>query len=391
MLRGTVAFLLLVAFALVGSEVRAALARRGRSAPAMEGLSFLVVGFALGGRGAGLLPPDVLQALRPLVLLGLAWIGLAFGVDLELRVVRRLHPLHRAVGLAVPLGVGLVVACAGWLVGLEVALALGVAAIAMVPSASTLEGLARGRPVHDRNALALLKLVAAFAGMPAVALLVVASSLASPAAAGGAGVPFWKLTVAAVGAGISFGYVLVVLMRGVRDPIELLGLVTGTVAGTAGVSALLGVSGLPPGAMVGAIAVNRCIFPHRLLRVVRWLERPMLIALLVLVGASWAGGSFSWPVFVLLAAVRPLALLAVVRMLATRAGALGVPVRPSWLGAGLLPQGELALGILVALLGTAIDTSGVLEAAVTAIVATQIVGQLWLRRRLFGAGGGHDR
>ena len=90
MLRGTVAFLALVAFALLGAELRTALARRGLRAPAMEGLSFLAIGFALGDRVLGLFPADVLETLRVVVLLGLAWIGLVFGLQIELRVLAHL-------------------------------------------------------------------------------------------------------------------------------------------------------------------------------------------------------------------------------------------------------------------------------------------------------------
>ena len=85
MLRGTVAFLVLVAFAVVGTELREALSRRGLRAPALEGVFFLAVGFALGGRGLGLFPEDVLANLRVVVLFGLGWIGLVFGIPIATR------------------------------------------------------------------------------------------------------------------------------------------------------------------------------------------------------------------------------------------------------------------------------------------------------------------
>ena len=68
MLRGTVAFLALVAFALLGSELRKVLAGRGIRAPALESFAFLAVGFALGERGFGFLPTDLLANLQPVVL-----------------------------------------------------------------------------------------------------------------------------------------------------------------------------------------------------------------------------------------------------------------------------------------------------------------------------------
>mgnify|MGYP001820429514 FL=1 len=59
MLRGSFAFLVLVVCAVVGAELRVALAKRGLRAPAMEGVSFLLVGVALGSHGLGLFPEDL--------------------------------------------------------------------------------------------------------------------------------------------------------------------------------------------------------------------------------------------------------------------------------------------------------------------------------------------
>ncbi len=69
--RGVMAFLVLVAFAVLGTELREAFSRRGLRAPAMEGILFLAIGFALGGSGLGLFPADVLANLRVVVLFGL--------------------------------------------------------------------------------------------------------------------------------------------------------------------------------------------------------------------------------------------------------------------------------------------------------------------------------
>jgi len=385
MLHGTLAFLLLVAFALVGSEVRDAFARRGVRAPGVEGLSFLVVGFALGDRGLGLFPADVLAGLRPVVLLGLAWIGLVFGLQLDLRIIRQLKPWHRMVGMAVPIGVGSVVTLSGLVLGLAPALALGLGAVGSVSTPSTLEGLARGRAVVDRAGFRVLKLVTAFAGIPAVLAVTVASALASPE--GVMGVPPWKLVAYTAFVGLVLGYAMVSLVRGVREHLRLLTLTAGAAAAVAGATAVLGTTGLPAAAVAGAVIVNRTMFPHRLLKVAHSLERPMLLALLVLVGASWRGTGFSWQAFVLLTAVRGPALAVAGWWVARVSQRRGLGVRRLDLGLGLLPQGELALGLLVALLGTAIESRGVLEGVVAAMLINQLAGRLWLARRLFSATG----
>ncbi|MEJ2188958.1 MAG: hypothetical protein P8Y93_05980 [Acidobacteriota bacterium] len=384
MLRGTLAFLVLVLFAVLGTELRGALLRRGLRAPAMEGISFLLVGFALGGSVLGLFPEDMLHALRVVVLFGLAWIGLVFGVQVELRIIRRLAPWHRRLGLGAPLVLGVPVAAGAVILGLSPAVALGLAAVAMAPSPTSLEGLARGRAPRDRDTLRLLKLVMAFAGVPAVCVFAVATAVGSPLAApSGGAVPVWHLGLFIVTVGVLVGYVLVVLVRGVREHIRLLTLALGTMCLVAGSSAVLGLSALPSAAVAGAVLVNRCVFPHRMLRVAHSLERPMLVALLVLVGASWSGAAFSWAAFALMTVVRCGAAVALGAFLDRVARARGLEIRTPGLGLGLLPQGELALGLLVAGVTFFAGVEGILEGVVAAIVVNNVIGQLWMRQRLF--------
>jgi len=384
MLGGTLAFLVLILFAVLGTEIRGALLRRGLRAPAMEGISFLLVGFALGGGVLGLFPQDMLHALRVVVLFGLAWIGLVFGVQVELRITRRLAPWHRRLGLGAPLVLGVPVAAGALIFGLSPPVALGLAAVAMAPSPTSLEGLARGRAPRDRNTLRLLKLVMAFAGVPAVAAFALATAVGSPlAATSGGAVPVWHLTLFIVAVGVLVGYVLVVLVRGVREHIRLLTLALGTMCLVAGSSAVLGLSALPSAALAGAVLVNRCVFPHRMLRVAHSLERPMLVALLVLVGASWSGAAFSWAAFLLMTVVRCGAAAALGELIDRVARVRGLEIRTPFLGLGLLPQGELALGLLVACVTFFSGTQGILEGVVAAIVVNNVIGQLWMRRRLF--------
>lgn len=392
MLHGTLAFLVLVAFAVVGSEVRNLLARRGLRAPGMEGLSFLLIGLALGDRGLGLFPADLLATLRPVVLLGLAWVGLVFGLQLDLTIIRQLKGWHLAVALVVPCGVGGAVVAAALLLDVAPALAVGLGAIAMVSSPSAVEGLARGRSIVDPSAFRLLKLIMAFAGIPAVVGLAAAAAMSSPAAIRfGGTLSAWELAAYTAFVGIVVGYAMIALVRGVREHLRLLTLVAGAAATTAGATAVLGISGLPAAAVVGAVLVNRCLFPHRLLRVAHTLERPMLVALLVLVGASWHGPGFSWIAFGLMSVGRALALLVGGAWLASRARRHATPVRVRGLGLGLLTQGELAVGILVALTGTTIQAPGLLEAVVAAIALNQLAGRWWLRHWLFTTTQPHPR
>ena len=389
MLRGTVAFLVLVTFAVLGTELREAISRRGLRAPAMEGILFLAVGFALGGRGLGLFPADVLANLRVVVLFGLGWIGLVFGIQIDLRVLRRLSVRHRSLGILTPLFLGVPVALGGMAIGLTSALSFGLAAVAMASSPSFLEALARERRIRDRDAVGVLKLVMAFAGIPAVLLFTLAAAVASPLGDPRVGaLPAWHLMFLTMAVGVVVGYSLVVLVRGVHQHIHLLTLAVGTVCLIAGATSVLGLSALPAAAFAGAVLVNRAVFPHRMLRVAHSLERPMLVALLVLVGASWEGARFALPVFLLLTVVRMTGAVAAGVFMGWAMHYPRVTRRRPGLGWGLLPQGELALGLLVAIVSSFAPLPGVLEAVVAALVVNNLVGGWWMRRRLASGGSG---
>lgn len=268
-------------------------------------------------------------------------------------------------------------------VGLPVALAFGLGAVAMAPSPSLLEALTRGLQLANRRALQLLRLVMAFAGMPALIVFAFAAAFASPLTVfGGGDVPAWQLVTITAAVGLLIGYALVVLTRGVTEHMRLLTLAAGTMCLIAGSSAVLGVSALPAAACAGAVLVNRSVFPNRMLRVAHSLERPMLLALLVLVGASWRGASFSLVAFGLLTIVRASAALIVGEIVMRSARSRRQAPRLPTLGLGLLPQGELALGLLVAIVSFFPDIAGVLEAVVAAIIVNNLIGGWWIRRRL---------
>jgi hypothetical protein len=385
MLRGSFAFLVLVVCAVVGAELREALAKRGLRAPAMEGLSFLLVGVALGGHGLGLFPEDLLAGLRVVVLVGLAWIGLVLGVQMDLRVIRRVARRLRWIAILTPLCIGGPVALAGQWMGLEIEIALAASSLAMASSPSMLESLIRSGQSRSYEAVRWLKLVMAFTGIPSVVVFAVAAAIASPLT-GSAANPLlpWELILVLTAVGTLVGYALVVLVRGVTDHMQLLTLTIGGMCVIAGLTAVVGLSALPAAVCAGVVVVNRSVFPHRLLRVVHSLERPMVVALLVVVGASWLGGIFSWQVFVVLTVVRAGASLAAgwfVMVFSRR------PRVERDLGLGLVPQGELAFGLLVAVVSFFPSADRFLEAAVAAVVCNNLAGGLWLRRRLAPAAG----
>jgi hypothetical protein len=176
---------------------------------------------------------------------------------------------------------------------------------------------------------------------------------------------------------------VVVLVRGVTAPTQVLTLLIGAMALLAGVAAMLGSNALPAAACAGAVLINRCVFPSRVLRAAHALDRPLLVAMLVLVGASWSATEFAWPVFGVMTGVRAAAAMAAgvaAELLTERRAGRDHTLRLGW---GLLPQGELALGLTIATVSFFPDSGGVLEAVVAAMVLNNLAGHWWMRRRLF--------
>jgi len=355
--------------------------------PAIEGPFWIILGFLLGQRGLGFFPPDILGDLEPVVLLGLAWIGLVFGMQVDFRILRKMDARQLRLGLLFPIGVGAVVAAVFLLVGFSPFVALALGAVSMLSTPETLDALARSRKPRRRMVLRFLRLVMAFSGIPAVAVFGIASILYSPFStlSGGIASPA-ILLLSIAGIGLVAGYALLIMSRGRRDMITIITLLMGITAMVAGAASVLGVSPLPAAAVTGAVVINRCVFPHRILKATHLFERPLLVALLVLVGSAVRALDFSWPIFLGLVLVRGATLLVGGRYLA------GILTRRGWsplesgLGLGFFPQGALALGLVVALLGVSGPEPGALEAMALAMVVNQVFGDFWYRKRLFEPG-----
>lgn len=391
MLRAPLSLILIVGFALAGTEIQRRLRAGGIRLPAVEGVFWILLGFSLGGRVLGVFQRDILTTLHPVVLLALAWIGLVFGMQLEFRVIRRLEVWHRVLGLFFPLAIGAVVSLVCLELSHQLLIALGLGAVAMLAAPESLEALSRSRRPRYRTAVRFLRLITAFSGIPAVVLFGVASIIYCPVSSlSGGDLSPGLLLLAVGGIGLVSGYALLVMVRGLSDVLSNVTILLGITALVAGATSILGISPLPAAALTGAIVINRCIFPNRVLQAAHLFERPLLIALLVLVGASAKALAFSWWVFLVFLLLRPAALLVAGWVLSKILRRRGLSSELPTLGLGLLPQGALGLGVLIALMSISHPGPGFLEGVALAMILSQLVGDLWLRRFLFEAkrGGG---
>lgn len=380
MIRGTLAFVVLLLLALLGTGARRWMGHHRRSVPGLESFVTVLVGVALGAAGLQLFPADLLGVLRPVVLLGLAWIGLLIGLQFDLRVLQSLESWQWRSGFLVPLAAGGLTGLAALAGGLDRHVALLLAAIATVASPRLIDHLSRTRPPADRTAMRLLLMVSSLSSAPAVVLFGLGRTLMAPP-----GRLFGPSASLAVGVGLAaiLGYATILLLHGEREEIHVLALLVGVMALTAGVAVLTGAEPMLMAAVTGAVITNRSRFPHRILRAAHAIETPMLTAILLLLGAWWNPSVPSLAAVLLLVVVRGLGVLAGGFGLESVADRYGVQVRVGPLGMGLLPQGPLALAFLVASAQAGHGTASLAGGIFAALVFNHLAGGLWTRRKLF--------
>ncbi len=322
------------------------------------GLHFLLIGFLLGPEALGFVTREAADQFTPLLGLGLGWIGIHFGLQLDRTSIARFPKgyaasaiLQAAISFAVILGVGLLVAN---LLGYESdAVRLGVLGLAATGSVTAPAGVAmvsanfraRGRVrellffiASVDGVVGIVALAAIYAGFHGSTAVVEAPDFA----------PWWFWDLATVGLAVLCAVLLLWLTRLGPRREELVLFLLGISALASGAALQLQLSPLFIGTAVGAMVANTSRYHQRIYQTMARWEQPIYMILLLLAGAF-----LRFPTWVVL----PLALgFAVVRFGAkTLAGAVvaaGVPLPfrpPRRLGLALLPQGGIVLAMALSL------------------------------------------
>lgn len=359
------------------------------------GTHFLFLGFALGSHGLDLLTRSAIHQLYPLLALGLGWVGLLFGLQLDRRQLAHFPRAYLAAAFGqavltflVFFGVGALLLRADGEVGPYGAAAL--VATAATACISTPAGIAlinntflvRGRVSQ------LLFFIASLDGVVGIVALQFAHALYHPLALAtatpGLGAAAWF--VAAVLLGVVFGGLFLWFTRRKPEREELMLFLLGVVVFGAGTAFYLGLSPLFVAMVTGAVVANVSPVRRRVYAALQAWEHPIYVILLVLAGALLRFPT--WAVVPLAAGyvlVRIAGKLAG-GLLATRAVRLPF-APPARLGLGLIPQGgiSLAMAISATLSYGALRAGGsaVAEAlfatVVLGVAASELIGPFWTR------------
>lgn len=277
-----------------------------------SGIPFLLLGLVARRPEVGILDDGVLRDLRPLLDVGLGWIGFRVGTDFDVRAIDR-WPRGTARVTAAESACALLAVTAATGVAMRAGLhptniernAIVLGACAAVSAPSGARALERAGVLSAHSARKLRR-VAALDDVTAVLVLALVMSAWRPVDSGWALPPLGWLFVQ-IGMGVVLGAVLIASVRVARDAREDAALTLGAVAFASGMAGYTGFSPLVIGCVAGVVVANlpaaaveagSLVSRARL----REVERMIFMAFFVVAGALWnPTGATGWalvPVYV---------------------------------------------------------------------------------------------
>lgn len=395
-----VGVLILVLLGLLGSRIAFDPARAplGPALLITTGTHFLFLGLLLGPV-LGLLTPAVIQQLQPFMALGLGWIGLLFGLQLDRQHIGQFplsYLLFTLLQAAVTFALFWAVGWFGFEIagragpGVDVAI-LTAAATAAVSTPAGVAIVTRNFTVEAKLAQ-LLFYVASLDALVGILALQLTYAVYRPVPVPAAlGWPVWLGM--AVAAGVIFGVFFLWLARPkpVRDELTLFLLGLGIFS--SGTALYLGASPLFVAAITGMLIGNLSPSRSRVYSILHAWDKPIYVIVLILAGAMITLST--WVVLPLAAGY--LLLRGAGKALAGAVASVVVPLPfriPATTGFGLIPQGgiSLAMALSAALTYGAIAGSGAeavrigFTTIVIAVAASELVGPFLTRDLLRRAG-----
>ncbi len=324
----------------------------------LTGAEYILIGLCLGDLMLGLLDQQALLGLDPLLFLALGWIGLMFGVQLEISRIERFPRQYflLAMGQAT---ITLVVCLLSFLflVGIAgqftsdmfIVGAITLSAIAVPTAQSSLVMIQKELGLRRSKVMEVLIFIS---GIDELVGLVVFGFLfcyvheVSPV--GLRSLISLQYLILSLGLGVVMGALLHILTRLRCSQGELLLFIVGSIVFCAGAAALLGVSPLFVSAVAGVVIANVRGAKERISRVLTSLERPYYIVVLIL-GGALLHPARGWVLVLVLTLVYVLVRLAG-KWLGGYVGSklFRAPLQlPSSIGLGLVSQGGMAAAMVV--------------------------------------------
>jgi len=322
----------------------------GRLTPVPRVSFLLLCGLLVGPAGAGFIPAALADDWFPVITqVALTMIGFLLGQQLTRGALQAggrqvlVLSLAKAAGAAVLVFVGL------WLAGVGLELAILLAGIATATASTATFDVVHEAGARSRFASLLLATVALddVWGLILFALLLAFASNGQGGLellSSGIGEVMGSMALG-VALGLPMAYLTGRLSFGEREGEPILAESLGFIFLAAGVAALLGFSSVLTAVCMGSVVASFASHHQKPFNAIEGVEWPFMILFFVMAGASLVPADVTGVLGLLLAY---LLCRAAGTWLGTVAGGrlVGVPPRTAgWLGLGLLPQAEVALGM----------------------------------------------
>ena len=362
----------------------------------LTGTEFIFIGLALGDRFIGLLDRQTITHLGPLLILGLGYFGLVFGLQFEYEKVRR-FPLHFLSATVIQAAITflLVFTPFVWLLnqlapGLpSVILALAVGAVACCTSPTMIALIVKELRPPRTGEIDLIRYIGAFDTIIGFTLFGVAACLLHTTAPplGIDFSPALQWIVASIVFGASMGFLLHLLTQVHCMEDELWVFTIGIITFTGGVSQFFGLSPLFVNMVAGITAANLPGSKDRVFMAIARQEKTFYIGFLILAGALWRPEAL---VSVGLAAAY-LTFRMVGKVLGGYAAARFVSAELTispMIGFGLLSQSGVAIAMAMDLYlsGSGAMTDLIMAMLVIAVIVNELVSPAMTNRLLLKSG-----
>ena len=291
-------FVLLLAIAYVGGnrKVVAMQERMGLSGVIAAGFPFVALGVIASRPDIGILTPDVVDRIRPILHFGLGWLGFIIGAQLDIRLLDRLPrgTAYLVVVEALAPFAATAAACGAAAIALGLGewgdatfwrdlVLLGTAAAMTAPR--RFRGFANRGWREGRGADALLGQLDEIVGV--VGLLFVAAYF-RPDVGAGWQIPGTAWVFLTIGLGVAVGALVFAMVRVPVSSGEFLAVVLGSVALGSGLAGYLYLSPIVVCFIAGALVTNfPCEQRDDIFRILNHLERPIHLLFLIVAGAIW--------------------------------------------------------------------------------------------------------
>ncbi len=393
----------LLLFALLAVLLIAGARRRPENLPLPAGLrllfvtgtEFLFVGVLLGPLALGVLDEERLSALKPITAVGMGFVGLHYGLQLEAKLLRWIPLFYHVAPLAQAMGGALFAFVPSYFLfaylfgaGTETTVAaLVLAAAAACSTPEPLDLLARDSRFAGASLLTMLRHLAEMGELPALLLYGIAVCYRhdSGLVVGWTLLPTLQWLLLTLLLGVVFGLVLDVLPavgRGGTGRLVVGGL--GAILFFTGFARYLLISPLFVSLIAGLLVINVPGPSRRLRRFVANTETPFRLFLLLVAGASWsleAQRPLTTPIILLLAfALMASRILGKVSAGWVLAKTTHAPRDPTPIfGIGLVAQGGISAAIALDYLdeGVGPATQLVVTMILLSVIVTELIAP-WL-------------